>query len=543
MKTKQWIQSAIAIALVVVLLCACGGNQKAATPSNAGSEPAPASAPASEDAGATEQADASDALPYVEMPMFTNMEGQDRLMVMDAVNDYMLEKLNTKLNLIHLDDNTINEKLGVQMAAGEDCGLVGFGGQNYVRNAGMGYYYPMDSLLDAYAPDVLGLFPSVIWDSMRIDGKIYGIPTKKDNCYVIPLMYNVDLAEELGIDMQSIKFKSPMEMESLMVDAKAKRDELHPDWARYPIIDVMALESPGFFAIETFLGWLNFIAVCNIDGVMDIAGYDSKTIFNLYETPEYLELCKFMQRMTEQNVFVYDRDSNTEQVNNWVEEGVLLGQHTWGLVWVSENFMSKNYTSDILLPEMVWTDTGNFQGIGWSISSKSAEPERAMMVINLFNTDSFLATLVRFGIEGEHYLRDSAGKMVLEGSPRNSDPANYGYVNWYGPWLGNLLVVETPESFGGPDNIVLKRIDDFNNSALIPTHMGFVFNQDPIQNELAACDNVIAEYGQILREGMMESEQHVIETVDAFVDKLKANGSQKIVDEVQQQVDAFLQGK
>jgi putative aldouronate transport system substrate-binding protein len=429
------------------------------------------------------------------------------------------------------------------MAAGEDCGLVGFGGQNYVRNAGMGYYYPMDSLLTDYAPEVLDLFSSAVWDSMRIGDKIYGVPTKKDNCYIIPFMYNVDLAEELGIDIPAIKFKSPMQMESLMTDAKAKRDELHPDWAKYPIVDVMALESPGFFAVETFLGWLNFIAVCNIEGAMDIDGYDAKTIFNLYETPEYLELCKFMQRMTEKNIFVYDRDNNVEQVNNWVEEGVLLGQHSWGLVWISEHFMSKNYKSDILLPEMVWTDTGNFQGIGWSISSKAAEPERAMMVINLFNTDSYLATLVRFGIEGVHYLRDPSGKMVLEGSPRNDDPANYGFVNWYGPWLGNLLVVETPESFGGPDNIVLDRIDAFNNSALIPSHMGFVLNQDPIQNELAACDNVIAEYGKILREGMMESERHVTETVDAFINKLRANGSQKILDEVQKQADEYLKNK
>ena len=552
MKWNRIFRSAVAIIMSLSLifslfmLSACGGGGGGGTTTAAGGGSAETTAARADDSAQTvaaEQAQGADELPFMEMSFYTHMgDGLDRQMVLDKVNEYFLEKLNLKLNYVHMDDTAV-QRLGVQMAAGEDCGLIGFGGSNYVRLAGLGYYYPMDDLLDTYAPEVKKLFTANIWDSMRIGGKIYGIPTKKDNCYIIPLLYNVDLADELGIDIPSIKFKSPMQMESLMVEGKAKRDELHPEWASYPFLDVMALESPGFYAIETFLGWLNFIAVCNIDGVMDIKGYDSSQIFNLYETPEYLELCKFMQRMTEQNIFVYDRDNNAEKVNNWVEEGVFLGQHSWGLVWISEHFMSNNYVSDILLPEMVWTDTGNFQGIGWAISAKSADPERAMMALNLFNTDPYLATLVRFGIEGEHYLRDANGKMVLEGSPRNSDPANYGFVNWYGPWLGNLLIVETPESFGGPDNIMLKRIDDYNNSALIPSHMGFVLDQDPIQNELAACDNVINEYGKILREGMMESEQHVVETVDAFINKLRANGSEKIVAEVQRQADEFNKNK
>jgi len=554
MKMKSVYGRAATFIMALVMLCGCGatgggsggggGNTSAtaAAETTAAKETTAEQTKAAEPAKteAAEQAQASGELPYVEMSAYTNLgSGLDIQMVVDEVNKYFKETINVKLNFVNLDDNGV-QRLNVQMAAGEDCGLVGFGGSNYVRHAGLGYYYPLDDLLDKHAPDVKKLFPAKIWDSMRIGGKIYGIPTKKDNCYIIPMMYNVDMADELGIDMQSIKFKSPMQMEQLMVDGKKKRDELHPEWAKYPFLDVMALESPGFFAIETFLGWLNFIAVCNIDGVMDIKGYDAKTIFNLYETPEYLELCKFMQRMTEQNIFIYDRDNNTEQMNNFVEEGVLLGQHTWGLVWISEHFMSNNYKSDILLPEMVWTDTGNFQGIGWSISAKAADPERAMMALNMFNTDSHLATLIRFGIEGEHYLRDSNGKMVLEGSPRNSDPANYGFVNWYGPWLGNLLIVETPESFGGPDNIVLKRIDAYNNSALIPSHMGFVLDQEPIQNELSACDNVINEYGKILREGMIESEQLVDETVKAFIEKLRVNGSEKIIAEVQRQADAFL---
>ena len=72
-----------------------------------------------------------------------------------------------------------------------------------------------------------------------------------------------------------------------------------------------------------------------------------------------------------------------------------------------------------------------------------------MMVMELVNTDPYVATLLRFGIEGEHYLIDGDGNMTFDGSPRNSDPANRGYQYWYGASFGNLTIVDAPESFTG----------------------------------------------------------------------------------------------
>ncbi|NLM79330.1 MAG: DUF3502 domain-containing protein, partial [Ruminococcaceae bacterium] len=88
--------------------------------------------------------------------------------------------------------------------------------------------------------------------------------------------------------------------------------------------------------------------------------------------------------------------------------------------------------------------------------------------------------------------------------------------------------------------IMLDRIVEYNNNAVLPNHMGFVFNLEPVTNEIAACTNVVMEYRNLLRDGELESEDEVDTVVDEFIAKLEANNVQKVIDEAQSQVDAWL---
>ena len=62
-------------------------------------------------------------------------------------------------------------------------------------------------------------------------------------------------------------------------------------------------------------------------------------------------------------------------------------------------------------------------------------------------------------------------------------------------------------------------------------------------NEIAACTNVIAEYQTDLANGQLNSADEVNQAVDEFVEKLNANGAEKIVAEVQSQIDAWQAAK
>ena len=67
---------------------------------------------------------------------------------------------------------------------------------------------------------------------------------------------------------------------------------------------------------------------------------------------------------------------------------------------------------DICMPEM--------DGLTMmAISTASKNPERAMMFLNLLNTDPYLMTLLNYGVEGVHYNLNS--DKLVEFTDKRSD--------------------------------------------------------------------------------------------------------------------------
>ena len=422
------------------------------------------------------------------------------------------------------------------VSAGQDVGIIGFGSQSkldYVVHANRGSFYPLDELLDKYGADTKALFPDEIWESMKIGGKIYGIPSLKDNCYIISLIYNAEMADALGLDMESVEYTNWRQLEPFLTEVVQKRHEVFPEYDEYPLCGGAELEVPYNFAIETFLND-SYLAVANIDPFFDVAGYDDDTVFNLYETDEYREFARSRQRMVEKNIFAYDYT----WANQSGTTGALFGWVGWGYTYMQKHLFGDAFTTKMIVSDHIWTDTNNYFSAGTAISAHCAEPERAMMILNLVNTDPEFATMMRFGIEEKHYIINEEGKMQFEGSERNGgDRADYGYYYWYAAPVGNLTIVNAPEDLIGPDGIMLTEMMRYNKEAVIPNHMGFVFDIEPVANELAACTNVVMEYRDVLRKGQLSSQEEVDNTVDEFVAKLKANNVDKIVAEVQRQID------
>lgn len=96
-----------------------------------------------------------------------------------------------------------------------------------------------------------------------------------------------------------------------------------------------------------------------------------------------------------------------------------------------------------------------------------------------------------------------------------------------------------PPNLAGPNNEMMTGLIKMNNEAKIPTHMGFVFDQEPVENEIAACANVVVQYLNTLKFGQLESVEAVGAMIDEFVKALEDNGVRNISDEVQSQIDAW----
>ncbi|MGI6172364.1 MAG: ABC transporter substrate-binding protein [Christensenellales bacterium] len=493
-------------------------------------------------------ATAGEELPFVTIDWYYGQGEQqpDHQIVNDAVNEYLLEKLNCNVNLITWTSSDIEKKLTVMISAGQDCGIIGFGSQtklDYVVQSQRGAYYPLNDLLESYGAETKALFPDPIWEGMKVGGNIYGIPSKKDNGYFISLIYNDTMLQELVsnglLDANAIEnanYSNFRDLEELALAVKAGRDQLHPEWAEYPVFWDNARIYPYNFAFETFLND-SYVAVCDIDAFDQIAGYDETQVVNFYATDEFREYCIQKQRMVEEGIYLYDYTDRRELQY----DGGVFGWTGWGYCYMEEHMFGENFTTKMQMSNTIWTETNNYYSAGTAISSQCADPERAMMILNLINTDSEFATMMRFGVEGTHYTFDDEGKMHF--TERNATPGSRGYYNWYMAPVGNLLIVKAPETLTGPDNIMMTNMQHYNDVCVVPAHFGFGLDTAPIANEIAACTNIIAEYEPDLIRGQVDSADEVNALIDEFVAKLQANGADQIVAEVQAQIDAWVAAK
>lgn len=480
---------------------------------------------------------AREELPYAKIDWYIGLNPlPDTAVVNDALNEYLMEKLNCEVNLIYMTSADWETKIGTMIASGQDMGILGFGSQSksdYVIESQRGAYYPLDELLETHGQETKALFSDAIWEAMKIGGHVYGIPSLKDNGYFISLVYNKDMADELGIDVDSVKYSTFRDMEDLFREVKEKRDAAHPEWADRPIAWNINRIYPYNFAFETFLND-SYLTVCNIEGIMDVEGYDDGTAFNFYETPEFLEFALQKQRMVEEGLYAYDYSI----IKEYQYDGSIFAWAGWGYTFMQDHLYSDVFTTAMKMSDRLWTETNNYFSAGTCISANCANPEQAMRVLNLVNTDPFVATMMRFGVEGEHYTYDADGKMTFDGT-KNADPAQRAFYYWYAAPVGNLTIVNAPESLTGPDGIMLTRMVEYNQASIVPRHMGFVFDTSPVVNEIAACTSIVMEYQNELQLGQLNSQEEVEETVEEFVEKLKANGSEKVVAEVQRQMDAW----
>ena len=206
-----------------------------------------------------------------------------------------------------------------------------------------------------------------------------------------------------------------------------------------------------------------------------------------------------------------------------------------GYVTVSEHLFSDNFVTTMLPFDAKIASTNYLQAAVNCISSTSKNPERAMMALEIINTDPYFATTIRFGTEGKYWnATDEENVISFEGT-LNEDPAARSNYYWYGAQFGSLVFSKVPSGY--PNNFT-ELIQEANESAISDTNLGFIFDPTPVTNEIAACNAVIDEYETNLIFGFIP-ESEVDANIDEFLQKLNDSGAEKIVAEAQSQLDAW----
>ena len=457
-------------------------------------------------------------LEYVKLTWYYRSDSYpEQQEVFDAFNAILLEKINTEIDFIPIAPSDYEQKMQTKYAAGNagDLNYTASWTNNYNNNVSKGAFCSLEDLLKTYAPETYGYFTADQWNAMRINGEIYGVPNAQVFTHSSNLIVRKDIADKYDFDVSAVT--SFVDLEPLLAQTSANDGMVYELYGAY---------GGGFMNLKYAYGF------DDLQGCFGIR-YDDPTLTALcmFNTDEFADYCHIIKGWADNGYIAADALVLTEQSTDKMAGKIAAA--------IGGTYQPNNEAQEALaygdgvevyqtlLGESILTTSG-FTATITAIPASSQYPERAMMVINLMNTDAELFNLISFGIEGQHYTKNDDGTITLI----NTDK----YMGL--PWMmGNTFLSYTME--GKPldfnDGIV-----ELNNTATPSQALGFTFDSTPVKTQLAQVQTVIDEYYPSLNCGAVDDVDAAIAT---FLEKLEAAGSSEIVAEMQSQLTAWSASK
>lgn len=434
--------------------------------------------------------------------------------IMEEVNKYTKEKINTKIELELIPGLEFTEKMNMKYTAGEKWDVTHGGWLNpFASGVSMGAFaeIPMETL-QIYAPEYTASISDEIWSAVKINDKIYGCPIEQQWSRQSAAIINKELATKYNFDYTKVT-----KLEDL-TEFLAIVKENEPD--AVPI----NLQPESLTLLVNYMGW-DVISTYNVPGVVyDKA--DTATVINQFETEEFREYCELAHSWYEAGYVPADAATGGESSTEKVKGIVGFDVYTPGRV---------STYKDLYECECDFVKIGELSGLKSSlvqehlqvISSGCENIERAVAFINLLNSDKYLLSLFCNGIEGQDYEFVDKEKDLIEIT---------GEHYMYSFLIGNT----TNEYYSNPVNVgANEEIKELNASSEPSVIMGFTFNADNVTTEIAQCTAVSAEYLPALVTGSVDPDT----TIDAFLAALEEAGAPAIIAEMQAQIDAWAASK
>ncbi|MFC0272676.1 ABC transporter substrate-binding protein [Metabacillus herbersteinensis] len=423
--------------------------------------------------------------------------------VFEEVSKYTKEKINATVKLKQIDWGDYDQKMQVMIASGESFDIAYTAGGNYVLNAQKGAFKDLNALLDTHGQELKKTLDPAFLEGAKIDGKLYGIPSNKEVGQQSVYAFNKNLVDKYDMDISSVNSLQDLE----------------------PLLQTVKENESSFTPIATFKPYLPFDYV--LEDQMPFAfslDGDTDKVVNIFESDVMMETLKTMHEYYKSGYIKADAATSTDpwplEVENWFVRKEMY-QPTAELLW------SRSAGYDIAVQPMHEPITFNNSVTGaiQSISATSKNPERAMMFLNLLNTDPYLRNLVDKGIEGVHYEELENGK--IEDLPARVDGYNMPSYS-----LGNHFILKLYEN--DPED-KWDSFKQFNDASIAAPSLGFYFDTNPVRTEIAAISNVSNEFAPALLTGSVDPEEFLPKANQKF----KEAGLDKVLEEMQKQYDEW----
>lgn len=270
--------------------------------------------------------------------------------------------------------------------------------------------------------------------------------------------------------------------------------------------------------------------------------FNTTTIVNLYETDEYKEYAERLYRWAQNGYISKDAMTNQEDWATQMASGKFLGYFAWTTPGTAEQ-NSRNVGKDLVAFTTVpgYRASDNVSAyIQWNVPTTSANPEKAIQVMNYIYEHEECAWMLQFGLEGISYEVVEQTEEGILIDYLNEDPASLPYYMPYGVY-GNRLGWPVTAPNGVDYNANLKAFNDSitESGDRISAILGYQYNLKDVETEYAAVETVLAQYLPVINTGAADP----AEVLPEFQDALKAAGIDKIIAENQEQLNEWMATK
>lgn len=530
-KTKKMVSLLLVLCMVLALtLTACNAEPEETTDNSETLKP-------TEDASTPEPANELE--PVTLKWLIGGAKQKDSEKVWEEWNKKLQEEFlpNTTVEFEPVPFGEYKERWDLMMQGGEQVDIAWTGWViPYAEEVAKGAYLPLNDLIKDHAPDLTADLPEWVLNIGAIDGVIYSIPNFQQMVQMsVGMRTPTALAEEYW-DVEAAEKIIQEDINS----GQFRRASMvtYNEVEKY----LKALKDAG--KLQLGINFVNFNA---FNAGVDFPGQTKMRIANKGQEWDYT--------IRPHYEFEENKEFN-DVLHDWYNKGYIRqdwltldnpsadnAKEDGYIAWFHANFkgqseretLAAGFPVTVVAMESEYYIASLSSSTSTAIPRTSVNPERAIKVLELMHTDKGreMYNMLVWGLEGEHYekVTDNRIKTLHYDGSQAPDDAPYGLPKWA---VGNTFKVWGNQADPDGWNEYLEEVHE--NAVVVP-FMGFKPDTSMIQNELAQVSAASAEFANIFVYPDYE------ERWEQMVEKLKVAGIEKIADEMQRQLDSYMQAQ
>jgi len=451
---------------------------------------------------------------------FPSTEPKGTREVLDAVERKAKNKVNVKLDFKFIGENYYGNylnKLHEALAAGQPCDAFYFSNDSIsltiLANANL--IKDITTLFPQNAPNYYNKFSTEEIASASVDNKIYAIPNRLPTTQMRCAIVRQDLMEKYNIP----DIKNYDDYEFFLKTIKENEKDMTPLIFNDTAIGLFA-EANGYAVIDYRLGLIYKWD----DPNMKIMAWE--------QTPEFI--------------------NGIEKINSWytkdylskgisfipISESIISSGKFASIIsylgsdFEYNNILQKNKVSWRYKAYLLYSDKYSARlpltNNSMVINAKSENAERALMFIDWLQMDQENYDSLMYGIEGKHYTLVEDYIKLPDGKQTES---------WGWRWPFRNIEFERGDS-ADSNKLVKEYYKTITEKTKLPPHTGFELYHG---NSIDAVNNRSRLFGSIEHDILTGNYKQG--SIDSYLKQQKSYGTDKLVADVQQQIDTWKAGK